>query len=793
MAHIRLGFIKSRLIGGYSLMELSVVMSIVAIVASTGLAVVGSRDESNRMRITQERMAVIESTIQGFVSNTSYGYLPCPANDALAETHDDFGKPSNYLSTGKCAIQEGMLPVRNNGTSPGFNLSDEYLYDGWNRRFRYRIETNMGSEEDFDNDETRGDISVQDIKAHEKTNLYLKEPLNYGAAYVLLSFGPNGYGAYTHNSAIIPIPSSSFHKEVENSDADNFFVQDDKTSKFDDILAFKRKIDLKPPKLQYAKLVTPDTECHHAGTIAKYGKPGVSGSVLEPLNAVNPTLAEQLYKSSVALKKVCDNPPLSAFSSGIVCLDSTFGTSETIEGVTSTFTETRANKTTTKSQDIPAVAALHDGKYVVAWQSLDQDTDEYGIYGKIFKKNGIGFSALYSNVASDPNLGEFKINTNTQGSQTQPYILATDYGFVVAWSANFNGDKSYISMQRYFKNGKAYGGEYYLSPSAGDLSTEPYMFAFSDDSYVLLFQGILLADGNSDIYQQFYSRTGVPVGGYSKVNANSDLNIMASSQNRPVGAAFEDDTDGNALGYVVIYESYDNVNATPNFDIKSRTYAKNIVPASGEVTYSASNTYEDDVHATSTNDQRYPDIARLSDNRFVVVWQSGTSSNTEIMARIFDTTFAPVTSEFQVNTTTTGNQSYPSVTGMNDGGFVVTWSSENQDGSGYGIYHRRYQSNGTAEAAEALTNTTTSNNQSISKIASYLRTTSKYMIAWQSYTQDGDSWGIYEQIYKDGDSCPQGLAAVLGGIPLGVYNPISDSSQMRVPSDQAYVTIVIMM
>ncbi|MBL0319121.1 MAG: type II secretion system protein [Alphaproteobacteria bacterium] len=731
-------FFKSRFIRGYSLMELSIVMSILAIVASSGLAVVGSRDEANRMRITQERMAVIESTIQGFVSNSTYGYLPCPADDTLAETSNNFGKPSAYdSSTGKCAISEGMLPVRNNGTTPAFNLSDEYLYDGWNRRFRYKIATYMGNEEDFDNDETRGDISVQDLKGHEKTNLTLKEPLNFGAAYVLISFGPNGYGGYTRQTnTIIPFPSSSYNKEVENSNGDNIFVQNDKTSKFDDVLLFKRKIDLKPPKLQYAKLVTPDTECHHAGTIAKYGKPG-SGSFLDSLYATDPTLANQLYKSSVALKKVCDNPPITSFSTTITCLPSTFGTSETVNGITTNFTETRANNRTAKSQDNPSIAALHDGKYVVVWQSLDQDSDEYGIYGKIFKKTGAGFSASYSNVASDPNRGEFLINTNTQGGQVQPYVVATDYGFIVAWSTNFNGDKSYIAMQRYFKNGKAYGGEYRLDPSASQLSAEPYIVPFSDDSYILLFQGISVADGNADIYQQSYGRVGIAIGGYSKVNNNTTF--MSSSQTRPVGAAFENDA-----GYVVLWENYDTSVTPHNYDIMARRYT--LVGDS----YTPQDTPEFQVNATSTNDQRNPDIARLSDNRFVVVWQS----NNEIMAKLYDTGFVAVGGEFQVNTTTSGIQSFPSVTGMNDGGFIVAWSSENQDGNNYGIYHRRFKSDGTAEAGETLTNTTTSNSQYIPKIASYMRNTTKYMIAWQSYLQDADSWGIYEQIFMDGDSCP---------------------------------------
>ena len=42
--------------------------------------------------------------------------------------------------------------------------------------------------------------------------------------------------------------------------------------------------------------------------------------------------------------------------------------------------------------------------------------------------------------------------------------------------------------------------------------------------------------------------------------------------------------------------------------------------------------------------------------------------------------------EFQVNNYTTNDQNYPSISSLNNGNFVITWNSNRQDGSGYGIY-----------------------------------------------------------------------------------------------------------
>ena len=51
--------------------------------------------------------------------------------------------------------------------------------------------------------------------------------------------------------------------------------------------------------------------------------------------------------------------------------------------------------------------------------------------------------------------------------------------------------------------------------------------------------------------------------------------------------------------------------------------------------------------------------------------------------------------EFQVNTAYGISDQYnPSITGLADGGYVVTWESRYQDGSDYGVYSQRYDADG---------------------------------------------------------------------------------------------------
>ncbi len=65
----------------------------------------------------------------------------------------------------------------------------------------------------------------------------------------------------------------------------------------------------------------------------------------------------------------------------------------------------------------------------------------------------------------------------------------------------------------------------------------------------------------------------------------------------------------------------------------------------------------------------------------------------------------PVGSEFQVNTFVPGAQFAPAVAMDADGDFVVAWESNGQDGDGFGIFAQRYRADGTASGSEFRVNT----------------------------------------------------------------------------------------
>src|SRR5512143_3986766 len=82
------------------------------------------------------------------------------------------------------------------------------------------------------------------------------------------------------------------------------------------------------------------------------------------------------------------------------------------------------------------------------------------------------------------------------------------------------------------------------------------------------------------------------------------------------------------------------------------------------------------------------------------------------------------------NTTTERDQAYPQIAALKDGGYVVTWQSDNQDGSVWGIYAQRYDASGAKVGGETLVNTTTAGTQVNPHVAAL--SDGGYVISWQS-------------------------------------------------------------
>ncbi|MCU0644744.1 MAG: hypothetical protein MUC94_10840, partial [bacterium] len=106
----------------------------------------------------------------------------------------------------------------------------------------------------------------------------------------------------------------------------------------------------------------------------------------------------------------------------------------------------------------------------------------------------------------------------------------------------------------------------------------------------------------------------------------------------------------------------------------------------------------------------------------------------------------PYNQEFQVNTWTTEEPIDPEMAGLKDGGFVVCWASDGQDGSQSGIYGQLFDSFGAKRGNEFQINTYTENSQETPSAAG-LRD-GGFVICWRSDYQDSSESGVFGQIYN---------------------------------------------
>src|SRR5438270_672984 len=153
------------------------------------------------------------------------------------------------------------------------------------------------------------------------------------------------------------------------------------------------------------------------------------------------------------------------------------------------------------------------------------------------------------------------------------------------------------------------------------------------------------------------------------------------------------------------------------------------------------------VNTYTTANQAVPAVAADADGDFVVVWQSkGAVADTagySIQARRYRADGTPRdVSQFQVNTYTTSGQNFPAVAADGAGNFVVVWSSGGSAGGdtiSTSIQARRFRADGTAlDAADFQVNTYTTGTQTYPVVA--VSAGGNFVVVWQgSLSAGGDS------------------------------------------------------
>jgi hypothetical protein len=387
--------------------------------------------------------------------------------------------------------------------------------------------------------------------------------------------------------------------------------------------------------------------------------------------------------------------------------------------------DTRVNTTTLNDQKNPVVAMAADGGFVVAWTSSFQDGAWDGVYAQRYNAAG-------AKVGS-----EFAVNTTTAGEQRNAAVaMDADGDFVITWqSGDQDGPGWGIYAQRYNAAGVAVGTEFQVNTTATNSQVFSAVAMDADGDFVVTWHSYLQDGSDSGVYAQRFNNTGAKVGNEFLVNT--------TTANGQVFSAVAMDADGD---FVITWQSY--LQDGSGWGIYAQRYNAAGVAVGSEFR----------VNTTTSNWQNVPAVAMDSDGDFVITWQSYglDGSGYGVYAQRYNAAGVAVGSEFRVNTTTVGNQRNPIVAMDASGDFVITWQSSDQDGSGEGVYAQRFTAAGVAVGGEVRVNVYTTSDQGTPAVA--MDADGDAVVTWQSNGQDGSGLGVY--LRKFATSAPN-VAVVL--------------------------------
>jgi hypothetical protein len=377
--------------------------------------------------------------------------------------------------------------------------------------------------------------------------------------------------------------------------------------------------------------------------------------------------------------------------------------------------EFQVNAYTTGYQIVPSVAADGGGDFVVAWESFDQAYTNFDVYCQRFNSSGSRLGR------------EIWVTRFATGGHHAPSVGMDGTGnFVVVWQGlGPIGPHDSILGQRYAATGAPVGASFQISTYTGWHETAPDVSFVEGGGFVVVWKTF---QGGTDIVGRRYDAAGSPLGDEFPVST-----YTGSFQERPAVAS---DSSGN---FVVVWQS--QAQDGSGRGVFGRRFDALGTPLGGEF---AVNTY-------TTDDQGRPSVAADDAGSFVVVWETDSSygTNEDIHGRRYDPAGNPLGGEFQVNTYTWHRQRKPSVAVVEGNGFVVVWTSVFQDGAADGVFGQRYDAEGAPHGGEFQINTHTTGTQSYPAVAA--QAGGDFVVVWEGSPHEGGWYtDVFGQRYERG-------------------------------------------
>ncbi len=373
--------------------------------------------------------------------------------------------------------------------------------------------------------------------------------------------------------------------------------------------------------------------------------------------------------------------------------------------------EFQANTHTSNKQENPAIANDGSENFVVVWNSYLQDGSSNGIFGRRFDSNCTPLSE------------EFQINIETSGNQREPSVAMDAAGnFVVTWYGPgiVEEDKEDIFARRFDPNGQPLGSEFRVNTYTNERQLYPGVAMNNEGGFVIVWESMNIPEqGKKAICGRLYDSNGAKFGPEFVVNEEA-------SDSRYPDVAME--TEGN---FAIVWMR----------DRSSNSIIARLYNADG-----TAKTEPFEVSTIRFSSVTRPSIAMDKAGHFVVAWDGDPklASLDDIHARIFEPNGTAIGEQFTVNTTIEGPQQNPQAAINDRGQFIIVWDSKiDPNVNERDIFAQRYDSSGRPIGDEFQVNTYMADDQKRPTVA--MGQNRNFVMAWQSYGQDGSDYGIFGQ------------------------------------------------
>jgi len=203
------------------------VIFVMALILGSILVPLSTQVEQRQLADARRQLDEIKEALMGYASAQTVPHLPCPDKTAAAGAGTPGDGDEDVETNGRCAQEEGNVPWLTLGVPS---------VDPWGNRYRYRVSQQFAQRAPAAtlSLSTEGSLQVCSASTCAAGEAITQVPPSLNAAVaVILSHGPNGWGAINANTNTLMLPpgcgtalgcaAMSGH-EIANSDGNTVFV-----------------------------------------------------------------------------------------------------------------------------------------------------------------------------------------------------------------------------------------------------------------------------------------------------------------------------------------------------------------------------------------------------------------------------------------------------------------------------------------------------------------------------------------------------------------------------------------